>query len=77
MNRTLLQRLYLWIPGTLALVWAIYESIRIRWIADDAFISFRYALNLIRGHGLVFNAGFSSRVIFILWGNRPIHGYIE
>ncbi|MBR32741.1 MAG: hypothetical protein CMN77_15670 [Spirochaetaceae bacterium] len=57
MNRTLLQRLYLWIPGTLALVWAIYESIRIRWIADDAFISFRYALNLIRGHGLVFNAG--------------------
>ncbi len=28
--------------------------------ADDAFISFRYALNLLKGHGLVFNEG--SRV---------------
>jgi arabinofuranosyltransferase len=25
--------------------------------ADDAFISYRYALNLVRGHGLVFNPG--------------------
>lgn len=27
------------------------------WMCDDAFISFRYADNLVRGHGLVFNAG--------------------
>jgi hypothetical protein len=27
------------------------------WTCDDAFISFRYADNLVRGHGLVFNAG--------------------
>lgn len=27
------------------------------WLADDAFISFRYAQNLIEGHGLVFNVG--------------------
>jgi len=27
------------------------------WLADDAFISFRYARNLAEGHGLVFNAG--------------------
>ena len=27
------------------------------WIADDAFISFRYARNLVDGLGLVFNAG--------------------
>ena len=26
-------------------------------LCDDAFISFRYALNLVEGHGLVFNAG--------------------
>ena len=27
------------------------------WMCDDAFITFRYADNLVRGHGLVFNAG--------------------
>jgi hypothetical protein len=27
------------------------------WMCDDAFISFRYADNLVRGQGLVFNAG--------------------
>lgn len=26
------------------------------WTTDDAYISFRYALNLVEGHGLVFNA---------------------
>jgi len=29
----------------------------LRWIADDAFISFRYARHLIEGHGLVYNIG--------------------
>lgn len=36
-----------------ALAWAW----SLRWIADDAFISFRYARNLVEGHGLVFNPG--------------------
>jgi arabinofuranosyltransferase len=27
------------------------------WIAEDAYISFRYARNLVEGHGLVFNPG--------------------
>ncbi len=28
-----------------------------RWVAEDAYISFRYARNLVEGHGLVFNVG--------------------
>lgn len=36
---------------------ALYEAIRLRWLSDDAFISFRYALNFSRGQGLVFNPG--------------------
>jgi len=32
-------------------------AIRRYWMCDDAFITFRYADNLVRGHGLVFNAG--------------------
>jgi arabinofuranosyltransferase len=42
----------------LALAWAN------RFIQDDAFISFRYALNLAEGHGLVFNPG-----------EAPVEGY--
>ena len=33
------------------------EAIRQAWVCDDAFISFRYAHNLLSGHGLVFNPG--------------------
>ncbi|MEE2750390.1 MAG: hypothetical protein VX519_03100 [Myxococcota bacterium] len=29
----------------------------LRWVSDDAFISFRYAQHLVEGHGLVFNVG--------------------
>ncbi len=36
-----------------ALWWAWQQ----KWVGDDAFISFRYARNLIEGHGLVFNPG--------------------
>ena len=32
----------------------LWES---RWIQDDAYISFRYARNLVEGDGLVFNPG--------------------
>ena len=55
------------------------------WLTDDAFISFRYARNLVDGHGLVFNPG--ERVegytnflwtlelagIWALFGVRPEH----
>lgn len=49
--------LYRLLPGILTLTWALYESFRLRWLSDDAFISFRYAWNLVRGYGLVFNQG--------------------
>lgn len=32
-------------------------SIFLRWVPDDAYISFRYALNFAEGNGLVFNPG--------------------
>ena len=33
-------------------------SVSVAWfLCDDAFISFRYARNLLEGHGLVFNPG--------------------
>ncbi|HEX3480336.1 MAG TPA: hypothetical protein VHT91_35200 [Kofleriaceae bacterium] len=35
---------------------AVLAAVRL-WVCDDAFISFRYADNLVRGHGLVFNLG--------------------
>jgi hypothetical protein len=45
--------------GLLALAAAggVWWGWRLRWLCDDAFISFRYADNLLRGHGLVFNVG--------------------
>ena len=38
---------------SLTFLWALHN----RFIQDDAFISFRYARNLVDGHGLVFNPG--------------------
>ena len=38
-----------------ALVFAFWAALRRSWVSDDAFISFRYAENLVRGLGLVFN----------------------
>jgi hypothetical protein len=46
-----------WLLFAVALVYAAYEVYRLRWVCDDAFISMRYAQNLVRGLGLVFNAG--------------------
>src|SRR5262245_48760699 len=40
-----------------ALVIGIVGAVRLAWVCDDAFISFRYADNLVRGLGLVYNAG--------------------
>jgi len=36
---------------------ALYSAFDLRWVCDDAFISFRYAENLAQGRGLVFNQG--------------------
>ncbi len=44
--------------GTLSLALLLVHAWWYRFLTDDAFISFRYARNLARGHGLVFNAGF-------------------
>ncbi len=41
----------------LALGLALARAAALTWICDDAFISFRYARNLVDGLGLVFNAG--------------------
>jgi hypothetical protein len=38
-------------------IFAIAWAWHLRWLADDAFISFRYARNWVAGHGLVFNVG--------------------
>ncbi|WP_282420002.1 hypothetical protein [Polyangium sp. 15x6] len=35
----------------------LFLAWKIRWLCDDAFISFRYARNFSRGEGLVFNPG--------------------
>jgi len=41
----------------LALAWAGWSAAALWWTTDDAFISFRYARNLVEGNGLVFNPG--------------------
>lgn len=42
--------------GVISLFGLVYAW-HLRWLCDDAFISFRYAENWVRGHGLVFNPG--------------------
>ncbi|HXV74732.1 MAG TPA: hypothetical protein VD788_00305 [Candidatus Polarisedimenticolaceae bacterium] len=42
-------------PACLAI--GLLAAVRSSWVTDDAFISFRYAENLVGGLGLVFNAG--------------------
>lgn len=41
----------------LALILILAHGLSFRFVVDDAFISFRYAQNLVDGHGLVFNPG--------------------
>lgn len=40
----------------LALAWGVWRAMALMWVCDDAFISFRYARNLVDGLGLRFNA---------------------
>ena len=51
--RSVLHTLF-FLPWLLILCWMAALS---WWLTDDAFISFRYARNLLEGHGLVFNPG--------------------
>jgi hypothetical protein len=54
------RRAAIWISALLAgavVVFAVSCAVRLAWLADDSFISFRYAWNLVHGHGLVYNAG--------------------
>jgi len=52
--RTFSHRLVLW----LSMLWTLASPQLLgSWILDDAFISFRYAKNLVNGVGLTFNAG--------------------
>ncbi len=41
----------------LAVAYGLFRAVSLAWVCDDAFISFRYARNLVEGHGLVFNVG--------------------
>ncbi len=43
--------------SAVAMVAGAFQAVRLAWISDDAYISFRYARNLVEGLGLVFNAG--------------------
>jgi arabinofuranosyltransferase len=43
--------------AALVAAWRLRDCVGLFWEQDDAYISFRYARNLLRGHGLVFNVG--------------------
>jgi len=60
-----------WLVAAAALLYASWSAWRLTWVCDDAFISFRYAENLVRGLGLVFNPaerveGYSN-FLWTLW----------
>ncbi len=46
-----------WWLTALVLGVGVLDAYRLRWTCDDAYISFRYARNWVRGEGLVFNIG--------------------
>lgn len=54
---------------------ACFLAAAARFIQDDAFISFRYARNLVEGHGLVFNPGERvegyTNFLWTLWNAIP------
>ena len=60
------------LAGSLAaVVVGTFHAWRLRWITDDAWISFRYAERLVHGQGLTFNAGERvegySNFLWTLW----------
>jgi hypothetical protein len=51
------QRALLVIFGAATFFAGLYQSIGLRWVSDDAFITFRYAQNVVAGNGFVYNIG--------------------
>lgn len=45
----------IWICAAAVAAFGVWRAADLWWLCDDAFISFRYAENLVDGHGLVFN----------------------
>jgi hypothetical protein len=57
-NRIFIRAPFLfWLPALLVALWAVASAYQLRWTADDAFISFRYARAAAAGNGLTFNPG--------------------
>ncbi len=60
-----------WSVVLVAAVVAVFVAFQRRWMTDDAFISFRYADQLVSGNGLVFNPGERvegmSNFLWTLW----------
>ncbi len=56
MNTPARQR-FVWGLYAIPLVAGLVTTIRGAWVCDDAFISFRYVQQLLRGNGLVYNPG--------------------
>jgi arabinofuranosyltransferase len=52
-SRALTRTICFWIAASVG----IWQAWTMRFVQDDAYISFRYAENLVRGHGLVWNVG--------------------
>jgi hypothetical protein len=50
-------RVIFWLVALAALVAGLGRAWSLRWVCDDAFITFRYVDNLLAGRGLVYNAG--------------------
>jgi hypothetical protein len=50
-------RLVTYVLATLVLAAYVWHCLAVNYVVDDAFISFRYARNLVNGHGLVYNPG--------------------
>jgi hypothetical protein len=51
------RRVLTWLVLLAVCAFGLHYAWQLRWLADDAFISFRYARNLTEGKGLVFNDG--------------------
>ena len=65
------RRATIWASALLAgavVAFGVSRTLRLAWLADDSFISFRYAWNLAHGNGLVYNAGeFVEGYTNLLW----------
>jgi hypothetical protein len=60
-----------WGGAVASLVWGVSRAVQNSWTCDDAWISIRYARNLVEGLGLVFNAGERvegyTNFLWVLW----------